>query len=58
MTKVEGSDTIMCSMCKTQICWATKGPRWGPKGPGDNSGGCKCRIVMGYKCHKTCKGCH
>lgn len=29
--KKDGCDWIRCSMCKTEICWATKGPRWGPK---------------------------
>ena len=29
--KKEGCDWIRCSMCKTEICWVTKGPRWGPE---------------------------
>lgn len=29
--KKDGCDWVRCSMCKTEICWATKGPRWGPK---------------------------
>ena len=29
--KKDGCDWIRCVMCKTEICWATKGPRWGPK---------------------------
>ena len=29
--KKEGCDWIKCSVCKTELCWATKGPRWGPK---------------------------
>ena len=28
--KKDGCDWIRCIMCKTEICWATKGPRWGP----------------------------
>ena len=28
--KKEGCDWIQCSICKTEICWVTKGPRWGP----------------------------
>jgi len=28
--KRNGCDWIRCS-CKTEICWVTKGPRWGPK---------------------------
>jgi len=28
--KKEGCDWVRCSMCKTEICWVTKGPRWGP----------------------------
>lgn len=31
ITKKAGCDWIQCSMCKTEICWATKGRRWGPK---------------------------
>ena len=31
IVKKEGCDAITCSMCKTEICWVTKGPRWGPK---------------------------
>lgn len=27
----KGCDWIRCLLCKTEICWATKGPRWGPK---------------------------
>lgn len=26
-----GCDWVKCSMCETEICWVTKGPRWGPK---------------------------
>ncbi|WAR12399.1 HOIL1-like protein [Mya arenaria] len=28
--KKEGCDWIMCSICKTEICWVTKQARWGP----------------------------
>ena len=28
--KDEGCDWIRCGKCLTEICWATKGPRWGP----------------------------
>lgn len=52
-----GCDFILCPMCKTGICWVTKGPRWGPKGPGDISAGCRCR-VGGKKCHINCQNCH
>ena len=31
VTKKIGCDWIYCSVCKTEMCWATKGPRWGPK---------------------------
>lgn len=55
--KKEGCDWIMCTMCKTEICWVTRQARWGPKGHGDNSGGCKCR-VNGKLCHPTCQNCH
>lgn len=29
--KASGCDWLRCSFCKTEICWATRGPRWGPK---------------------------
>lgn len=29
--KKEGCDWIMCTMCKTEICWVTRQARWGPK---------------------------
>ena len=31
VTKKAGCDWIKCTVCKTEMCWATKGPRWGPK---------------------------
>ncbi|XP_019636889.1 PREDICTED: ranBP-type and C3HC4-type zinc finger-containing protein 1-like [Branchiostoma belcheri] len=55
--KKEGCDWIRCSMCRTEICWVTKARRWGPGGPGDISGGCRCR-VGGQKCHPECRNCH
>ncbi|XP_072918231.1 ranBP-type and C3HC4-type zinc finger-containing protein 1 isoform X1 [Hemitrygon akajei] len=57
LQKKDGCDWIRCSMCKTEICWVTKGPRWGPLGSGDNSGGCRCR-VNGVPCHPKCQNCH
>lgn len=48
---------MRCPMCATKLCWATRGPRWGPAGYGDISGGCKC-YVNGVKCHPQCRGCH
>ncbi|KAL5467158.1 hypothetical protein EMCRGX_G031350 [Ephydatia muelleri] len=55
--KKDGCDWIRCSMCKTEICWATKGPRWRPKGNGDSTAGCMCR-VGGKKCSPMCRNCH
>lgn len=55
--KKVGCDWIRCSMCKEEICWVTKGPRWGPDGPGDTSAGCRCR-AGGNPCHPNCKNCH
>lgn len=52
-----GCDWMQCTMCKTEICWATKGPRWGKFGKGDTSGGCRCK-VDGKKCHPSCGNCH
>ncbi|XP_017751203.1 PREDICTED: ranBP-type and C3HC4-type zinc finger-containing protein 1 isoform X5 [Rhinopithecus bieti] len=55
--KKDGCDWIRCTVCHTEICWVTKGPRWGPGGPGDISGGCRCR-VNGIPCHPSCQNCH
>uniref|UniRef100_A0A8D2AIC9 RANBP2-type and C3HC4-type zinc finger containing 1 n=1 Tax=Sciurus vulgaris TaxID=55149 RepID=A0A8D2AIC9_SCIVU len=55
--KKDGCDWIRCTVCHTEICWVTKGPRWGPGGPGDTSGGCRCR-VNGLPCHPSCQNCH
>ena len=30
LLKKDGCDWMKCSMCRTEICWATRGPRWGP----------------------------
>ncbi|XP_055545100.1 uncharacterized protein LOC129730091 [Wyeomyia smithii] len=57
MMKKWGCDWLKCSMCKTEICWVTRGPRWGPGGKGDISGGCRCG-VDGKKCHPECNYCH
>jgi RanBP-type and C3HC4-type zinc finger-containing protein 1 len=50
-----GCDAITCR-CKTELCWATKGPRWGPLGKGDLTGGCRCR--QPNLCHPNCGNCH
>ncbi|MBN3306254.1 ranBP-type and C3HC4-type zinc finger-containing protein 1 [Amia ocellicauda] len=55
--KKDGCDWICCLMCKTEICWVTRGPRWGPKGRGDTSGGCGCRLNVA-PCHPNCQNCH
>ncbi|XP_054254599.1 sharpin [Indicator indicator] len=55
--KKDGCDWIRCTVCQTEICWVTKGPRWGPGGPGDTSGGCRCNI-NGQRCHPQCQNCH
>ncbi|KAF2899896.1 hypothetical protein ILUMI_06289 [Ignelater luminosus] len=57
LMKKWGCDWLRCSMCKTEICWVTRGPRWGPAGKGDTSGGCQCG-VNGVKCHPQCNYCH
>ncbi|XP_062987327.1 sharpin [Elgaria multicarinata webbii] len=55
--KKGGCDWLRCPVCQTEICWVTKGPRWGPGGPGDTSGGCRCN-VDGERCHPHCQNCH
>ncbi|KAJ8947474.1 hypothetical protein NQ318_009777, partial [Aromia moschata] len=57
LMKKWGCDWLRCSMCKTEICWVTRGPRWGPAGKGDTSGGCQCGL-NGVKCHPKCNYCH
>ncbi|XP_029313853.1 ranBP-type and C3HC4-type zinc finger-containing protein 1 [Cottoperca gobio] len=55
--KRDGCDWLRCTVCHTEICWVTRGPRWGPRGPGDASGGCRCN-VDNQKCHPKCQNCH
>uniref|UniRef100_A0A3Q1IGZ6 RanBP-type and C3HC4-type zinc finger-containing protein 1 n=1 Tax=Anabas testudineus TaxID=64144 RepID=A0A3Q1IGZ6_ANATE len=55
--KRDGCDWLRCTVCHTEICWVTRGPRWGPRGPGDTSGGCRCNI-NNQKCHPKCQNCH
>ncbi|KAM6908735.1 ranBP-type and C3HC4-type zinc finger-containing protein 1 [Lycodopsis pacificus] len=55
--KRDGCDWLRCTVCHTEICWVTRGPRWGPTGPGDTSGGCRCN-VDNQKCHPKCQNCH
>ncbi|KZC07168.1 PREDICTED: uncharacterized protein LOC107185455 [Dufourea novaeangliae] len=57
LMKKWGCDWLRCTMCKTEICWVTRGPRWGPGGQGDTSGGCRCG-ENGVKCHPRCNYCH
>ncbi|XP_041040697.1 ranBP-type and C3HC4-type zinc finger-containing protein 1 isoform X1 [Carcharodon carcharias] len=55
--KKDGCDWLRCPVCHTEICWVTKGYRWGPGGPGDTNGGCRC-LVNGQRCHPLCQNCH
>lgn len=55
--KKDGCDWLRCAVCRTELCWVTKGPRWGPGGPGDTTGGCRCN-VDGQRCHPQCQNCH
>ena len=52
-----GCQCVRCFICKLDICWLTKQPRWGPNGKGDTSGGCKCGL-NNMKCHPDCNNCH
>ncbi|CAF1509648.1 unnamed protein product, partial [Adineta steineri] len=56
--KLSGCDWLQCTQCKMEICWPTRGPRWGPGGRGDTSGGCRCRADKGKLCTKDCQNCH
>lgn len=58
ISKVEGCDYVVCTVCKAEICWPTQGLRWGPGGHGDTSGGCRCKVDEGKMCHPDCIGCH
>lgn len=29
--KRDGCDWLRCTVCHTEICWVTRGPRWGPR---------------------------
>ena len=37
--KKDGCDWIRCAVCQTEICWVTKGPRWGPAVSPPGAGG-------------------
>jgi len=58
LLKKWGCDWVRCTYCRTEICWITRQLRWGPKGKGDMSGGCKCMADGRTKCHKNCNYCH
>ncbi|XP_063697047.1 uncharacterized protein LOC134828032 [Culicoides brevitarsis] len=55
--KTQGCDGMICAVCRVSICWATRGLRWGPRGVGDTSGGCRCK-VNGMRCAPNCQNCH
>lgn len=57
LMKKDGCDWLLCSACRSEVCWVTGLRRWGPGGRGDSSGGCKCR-VGGKLCHPNCHNCH
>lgn len=57
IVKDEGCDWVQCSQCQLEICWVTRGRRWGPAGKNDLSGGCRCGVNE-KKCHPDCKYCH
>ncbi|KAI1285162.1 RanBP-type and C3HC4-type zinc finger-containing protein 1 [Halotydeus destructor] len=56
LTKIDGCHWIKCGICQTELCWVTRNFRWGPKGRGDTSAGCRCG-VNGQKCHPSCNTC-
>ena len=57
ITKRDGCDWLLCASCRTEICWATRGARWGPAGRGDVSGGCRCQYPRN-RCSPNCHNCH
>lgn len=57
ITKRDGCDWLLCASCRTEICWATRGPRWGPGGRGDVTGGCRCQYPRN-PCNPNCHNCH
>lgn len=57
VTKQSGCDAVVCPFCRTVLCWATKGRRWGPLGENDISGGCRCGVDK-KPCHPNCRNCH
>lgn len=57
LQKKDGCDWIKCSVCKLEVCWVRKMARWGPKGTGDTTAGCRCNL-SGRKCHPKCRNCH
>lgn len=46
--KRDGCDWLRCTVCHTEICWVTRGPRWGPK-VGYIPSPIKQRMVFFYK---------
>ncbi|XP_037087584.1 ranBP-type and C3HC4-type zinc finger-containing protein 1-like [Pollicipes pollicipes] len=57
LMKKDGCDWVVCSACRNEVCWVTGKARWGRRGRGDISGGCRCR-VGGKLCHPNCNNCH
>ncbi|XP_043233405.1 ranBP-type and C3HC4-type zinc finger-containing protein 1-like [Amphibalanus amphitrite] len=57
LMKKDGCDWMLCPACRNEVCWITGKARWGPRGRGDSSGGCRCR-VNGKLCHPNCRNCH
>ena len=54
--KDEGCDWLQCLNCGVELCWATKGRRWGLNGRDDDTGGCRC-FMDGNPCTPKCGGC-
>lgn len=45
--KRDGCDWLRCTVCHTEICWVTRGPRWGPRVSGSRREAKRCHRPKG-----------